>query len=77
MRENSLKAFGLTVRFYRNELRISQEELAERCGFHRTYIGQVERGERNPSLINIITLCKSLEVTLPDFFVRYQQNSDS
>jgi transcriptional regulator with XRE-family HTH domain len=77
MREHSLKAFGLTVRFYRNELRISQEELAELCGFHRTYIGQIERGERNPSLVNIITLCKNLGVTLPEFFVRYQQNSGS
>ncbi|MBK9334028.1 MAG: helix-turn-helix transcriptional regulator [Ignavibacteria bacterium] len=39
-----------TIKHFRNKFELTQEELAEKCGFHRTYVGQVERGERNPSL---------------------------
>ena len=72
MREQTLKAFGQEVRHWRIEQQLSQEELASRCGFHRTYIGQIERGERNPSLLNILTLCRTLGVSLPEFFTRYE-----
>jgi len=72
-----LKAFGLTVRHYRTQLAISQEELAERAGFHRTYIGQVERGERNPALVNILKLCEALAVAPPDFFAYYSKNNNA
>lgn len=72
MREELLKGFGQTVRFYRSSLNITQEELADLCGFHRTYIGQIERGERNPSLVNIVTLCGYLSVSLSDFFGHFQ-----
>lgn len=54
---------GMTVRRFREVLQISQEELADRCGLHRTYIGSVERGERNISLDNIVRLAKSLDVS--------------
>lgn len=72
MREQTLKAFGQEVRYWRAQQQLSQEELASRCGFHRTYIGQIERGERNPSLLNILTLCRTLGVSLPEFFTRYE-----
>ncbi|MDQ2770548.1 MAG: helix-turn-helix domain-containing protein [Bacteroidota bacterium] len=72
MREQTLKAFGQEVRRRRTERHLSQEELASRCGFHRTYIGQIERGERNPSLLNILTLCRTLGVSLPEFFTYYE-----
>ncbi|MDO7873794.1 helix-turn-helix transcriptional regulator [Hymenobacter sp. ASUV-10] len=72
MREQQLKAFGQAVRHWRTGQRLSQEELASRCGFHRTYIGQIERGERNPSLLNILTLCRTLGVSLPNFFTHYE-----
>lgn len=72
MREQTLKAFGQQIRHWRNERHFSQEELADACGFHRTYIGQLERGERNPSLLNLLTLCQHLGVSLPDFFTRYE-----
>ena len=77
MREQTLKVFGQEVRHWRTEQHLSQEELASRCGFHRTYIGQIERGERNPSLLNILTLCRTLEVSLPDFFTRYETVLDT
>jgi transcriptional regulator with XRE-family HTH domain len=77
VREQTLKAFGQEVRHWRGKLQLSQEELASRCGFHRTYIGQIERGERNPSLLNILTLCRTLGVSLPDFFTRYEAAFDT
>ena len=56
------RMFGRAVRGRREALRISQEELADRAGLHRTYIGDVERGERNISLVNILKLAKALGV---------------
>jgi len=57
-----LKAFGEAVRFHRLKLGWSQEDLAEHTGLHRTYIGSLERGERNVSLINITLLATILQV---------------
>lgn len=62
MKVNYLKAFGLNVRRIRETLGISQEELANRANLHRTYIGGIERGERNLGLINIIKLTRALGV---------------
>lgn len=57
-----LEAFGRRVRKRRLELGVSQEELGERCGLHRTYIGSAERGERNVSLTNIVRIATALDV---------------
>lgn len=51
------------VRLYRARTGCSQEELAVRAGIHRTYIGGIERGERNPTLTMIHRLAKSLGVS--------------
>ena len=48
-----MDAFGIRVRYFRKSLKLSQDELAEKSDLHRTYIGAVERGERNISLMNI------------------------
>lgn len=54
------KAFGLRVRMRRFEIEMTQEELAEKADLHPTYVGSVERGERNISIENIISLAKAL-----------------
>jgi transcriptional regulator with XRE-family HTH domain len=56
------KSFGQRVRARRNELGLSQEALAERCGVHWTFLGQVERGQRNLSLHNILKVARGLRV---------------
>lgn len=63
-----LIAFGRRVRILRNEKGISQEVLAELSDLDRTYIGGIERGERNPSLKNILKLSFSLEVAPSELF---------
>jgi len=62
---NSKKPFGASVRAWRHRLGISQEELAERAGLHRTYVCDVERGARNVSLESIEKLARALEVSVP------------
>jgi len=61
--------FGLNVRKYRLENDISQEYLAEKATLHRTYIGSVERGERNVSLINIWKIAKALNIPVELLFI--------
>jgi CheY-like chemotaxis protein len=61
---------GNVIRRTRSALRISQEELAARAGLHRTYVSDVERGARNPSLESVQKLAKALEVSLPTLFER-------
>ena len=58
-----LKKFGKQVRQLRKALGLSQEDLAELTDLHRTYIGGIERGERNVALINIVRLAKALNVS--------------
>jgi len=60
------KQFGMRVRQLREKQGLSQEELAYRAGVHRTYLGGIERGERNPSLKNIVAIARALSIRLPD-----------
>jgi transcriptional regulator with XRE-family HTH domain len=63
MNQDIIIQFGNRVRSLRTLNGWSQERLAELTGFHRTYIGMVERGERNISLKNIAILAKSFELS--------------
>jgi transcriptional regulator with XRE-family HTH domain len=60
--------FGKAVRKKRHALGVSQEEFADICGLDRTYIGGIERGERNVALVNIERIAKALKISLPELF---------
>lgn len=62
MANQVLTTLGKTIRRLRNKIGISQEELAERAEIHRTYMGDVERGERNIAILNIVKIAKALKV---------------
>lgn len=66
MRRDPRKPFGEHIRNIRKQAGWSQEELAAACGLHRTYVGAVERGERNVSLLNIVALARALRVKPAD-----------
>lgn len=66
--ENILKNFGQRVREERIKLGLSQEELATRAGVHRTYIGMVERAEKNITLVNIYKISKALRIPISELF---------
>ncbi len=69
-----LKEFGNRIRFLRNEKNLSQEELSFITGFHRTYIGMIERGERNISLTNILVFAKVFEMDVSELLDFKGQN---
>lgn len=60
--------FGKKVREERLKQILSQEELAERAGVHRTYIGMIERAEKNITLENIEKIAKALNIPIKDLF---------
>ena len=63
-----IEEFGKRIRQLRTERNLSQEQLAELTGFHRTYIGMVERGERNPSLSNVGVFADAFKLSLSELF---------
>ena len=66
MKSELLIHFGERIRELRKERNWSQETLAEGTGFHRTYIGMIERGERNISLTNMAVFAKVFEMTISE-----------
>ena len=63
--------FGTRVRESRLRLGLSQEALAERADLHRNYIGGIERGERNVSLVNMGKLADALGLSLAELFATF------
>ncbi|AOW17176.1 hypothetical protein LPB03_06735 [Polaribacter vadi] len=70
-----LKEFGIRIRELRTKRNLSQEQLSFKTGFHRTYIGMIERGERNISLTNIAVFSKVFEIEISDLLNFKNQNS--
>ncbi len=66
MSKSLLTKFGQKVREERLNRGFSQEELALKAGVHRTYIGMIERGEKNITLLNIEKIAKSLDITISE-----------
>lgn len=66
--------FGFVVKTLRERLELTQEDLAEKAGIHRTYLSDIERGSRNVALVNIERLAISLNLTLQELFKRVDQS---
>ncbi|MBQ7467839.1 MAG: helix-turn-helix transcriptional regulator [Bacteroidales bacterium] len=67
-KEPILLAFGHRVQELRKERNLSQEQLADLAGVHRTYIGMIERAEKNITLCNIERIANALKVNIKDLF---------
>lgn len=61
-----LLQFGAKVKEARLSKDLTQEQFAQKCGLHKNYIGMVERGERNPSLVNIEVIANGLEIPVSE-----------
>lgn len=68
---------GQRIRNYRIQQQLSQEELAERCGLHPTYIGQIERGEKNATLESICKIASGLAISLSVLFEKIDELEDN
>lgn len=64
--EHLVSEFGHRIKQLRNQKNISQEKLSFATGFHRTYIGMIERGERNISLTNMAVFAKVFEISISE-----------
>jgi transcriptional regulator with XRE-family HTH domain len=60
--------FGFAVKLRREELKLTQEDLADKAGIHRTYLSDIERGSRNVSIINVERLASALDLAISELF---------
>jgi transcriptional regulator with XRE-family HTH domain len=63
---NELATLGQNIHRLRKALKISQEVLAERCGLHRTYLSDIERGHRNLSFFSLLMVARGLGLTVSE-----------
>ncbi|WKZ30626.1 MAG: helix-turn-helix transcriptional regulator [Candidatus Dojkabacteria bacterium] len=68
MKTTLLKKFGERIRAARTKIGMSQEVLAKKSGLHRTYIGMIERAEKNVTLQNMSRILKAMKIKISDFF---------
>lgn len=72
---DSLRAIlAANIKTYRKKKNLSQEGLAELCGLHRTYIGSIERQERNATLSTLEALSEPLGVTVPELLTNHRRS---
>ena len=74
MSEEILSRFGYAVRRIRQDRHMSQEQLADMCGLHRTYISDVELGKRNVSLENIEKMALAFDMSISDLFTEVEKS---
>ncbi|MEI6046465.1 MAG: helix-turn-helix transcriptional regulator [Chloroflexota bacterium] len=75
MQDNSLaQQFGNVIRRLRMAGGLSQEEFADLCGLHRTYIGAIERGEKTVSIATASKLAQALNLSLSQLFLQLETN---
>jgi len=70
-----LNEFGARIRHLRTQEKLSQEQLSYKTGFHRTYIGMIERGERNISLTNMAIFAKAFDLTI-DALLKFDNSKE-
>ena len=66
---------GKRIRRYRTQLKLSQEGLAEKCKLHPTYIGQLERGEKNATIESVSKVAEGLNIPLSTLFENIEQTA--
>lgn len=66
--KTELRALGAAIRDQRKRLGVSQEDFAALCNLHRTYVGQIERGEKNISFVNMLRVSRAFRISLSDLF---------
>lgn len=64
--KKELLSLGSKVRYTRESVNLSQEKLAEKIGIHRTYVGMIERGEKNPTFIMLLRFSKALNISVTE-----------
>lgn len=67
-RTDELKHLGARIKQLRKKLRLTQEELAERCGIHYKFLGGIERGDQNPTIKVLGKIARALNASLADLF---------
>jgi len=71
-RDRILTKFGKTLRELRTERGLSQWALADKAGLDHNYVGMIERGERNPAVVNVVKLAKALDVAPSELFRNFK-----
>lgn len=66
------ESFGLVIRGFRRKRQMSQQALADKSGYHRTYIGLLERGQKSPSLRTIWNIATTLQVKPSEILSRVE-----
>lgn len=75
--ERIIKNIGIQIRILRKSKNISQEELSNIANLHPTYIGQVERGEKNLTISSLLSITNALDISLEKFFSLIESNNFS
>lgn len=76
MKDIRLAAFGLTIRELRKAKGLSQEAFADAAGLDRSYMGHIERGEKNITLSKVYQIAGALNMTVSDIFLAVQANQE-